>query len=157
MPRTIPQETGLRVLSSLLVFLVALFLVSVAGAASAEPLAVSGVAGYLSEWQLSGNVTETPTGGEFIGRLAVRHIGLCSHDGPDEKVTEIKLRMTGAKPASQASSSQASSSQVPWSQLQATFTMDGVTCSLGGRFSGTYTGFMDCADTKGVPVTLSLK
>jgi hypothetical protein len=147
----------LRVRSSLLLFLVAPILVVVAGAASAQPLTVSGTAGYLSEWQLSGNVTETPSEGEFTGPLAMRHIGLCSHDGPDEKVTEIKLRMTGAKPWSQASSSQASSSQVPWSQLQATFIMDGVTCSLGGRFSGTYRGFMDCADTKGVPVTLSLK
>jgi hypothetical protein len=112
-----------------------------AGAGSAEPLTVSGTAGYLSEWQLSGNVTEIPSG-EFIGPLAMKHIGLCSHGGPEEKVTEIKLRMTGFK---------------PWSQIQATFVMDGATCSLAGRFSGTYTGFMDCADTKGVPVTISVK
>jgi hypothetical protein len=137
--------------------LVALVLVAVAGAASAQPLTVSGVAGYLSEWQLSGNVTATPSGGEFIGPLAMKHIGLCSHDGPEEKVTEIKLRMTGFQPSSQISSSQVSWSEVPWSQLQASFIMDGVTCTLSGRFSGTYTGFMDCADTKGVPVTLSLK
>jgi hypothetical protein len=137
----------LRVLSSLLLFFVAPVLVAGAGAASAQPLTVSGVAGYLSEWQLSGNVTETTSGGEFIGPLAMRHIGLCSHDGPEEKVTEIKLRMTGAKPWS----------KVPWSQVQASFIMDGATCTLSGRFSGTFAGFMDCADAKGVPVTLSLK
>jgi hypothetical protein len=129
--------------------LVAPILVVVAGAASAQPLTVSGTAGYLSEWQLSGNVTETPSEGEFTGPLAMRHIGLCSRDGPEEKVTEIKLRMTGSKPRSQI--------PVPWSQVQATFIMDGATCTLSGRFSGTYTGFMDCAGAKGVPVTLSVK
>jgi hypothetical protein len=138
----------LRVLAAPLLILIAPFLV-VVGAASAQTLTVSGVAGYLSEWQMSGSVTETPSEGEFIGPLAMRHIGLCSHDGPEEKVTEIKLRMTGSGPRSQA--------PVSWSQVQATFIMDGVACSLGGRFSGTYTGFMDCAGAKGVPVTLSVK
>jgi hypothetical protein len=135
------REIGLRVLASFLLLLVA-------GAASAQPLTVSGVAGYLSEWQLSGSVTETP-GGEFTGPLAIKHIGLCSHDGPQEEITEIRLRTTGFYPRSLIS--------VPWSQVQATFIMEGVTCTLGGRFSGTYTGFMDCAGAKGIPVTLSVK
>ena len=138
----------MRVLASFLLLLVAGFLVGVAGAASAQPLTVSGVAGYLSEWQLSGSVTEAP-GGEFTGPLAIKHIGLCSHDGPQEEITEIRLRTTGFNPRSQVS--------VPWSQVQASFIMEGVTCAFGGRFSGTYTGFMDCAGAKGVPVTLSVK
>jgi hypothetical protein len=87
-------------------------------------------------------VTETPSGGEFAGPLAMKHIGLCRHDGPEEKISEIKLQMAGFK---------------PWSQVQATLIMDGVTCTLSGRFSGTYTGFMDCTGAKGVPVTLSVK
>jgi hypothetical protein len=148
MPGMRPRETGLRVLASFLLFLVAVFLVGVAGAVSAQPLTVSGVAGYLSEWQLSGSVTET-AGGEFTGPLAIKHIGLCSHDGPQEEVTEIRLRTTGFDPRSRV--------PAPWSQVQASFIMEGVTCAFGGRFSGTYTGFMDCAGAKGVPVTLSVK
>jgi hypothetical protein len=146
MPGMRPRETGLRVLASFLLFLVAVFLVGVAGAVSAQPLTVSGVAGYLSEWQLIGSVTET-AGGEFTGPLAIKHIGLCSHDGPQEEVTEIRLRTTGFDPRSRV--------PVPWSQVS--FIMEGVTCAFGGRFSGTYTGFMDCAGAKGVPVTLSVK
>jgi hypothetical protein len=127
--------------------LVALVLLA-AGAASAQPLSVNGVAGFLSEWQFSGSVTETASE-EFTGSLAMKHVGLCSHDGPDERTSEIRLRLTGfmsarSKPAKAAS------------ELKATFVLDGATCTLAGRFSGTYTGVMDCAGTKRVPVTLSV-
>ena len=129
----------MRAFFSLLLIPAALFPV---GAVSAEPLAVNGTAGYLSEWQLSGKVMETASGDEFIGPLTIRHVGLCSHDGPEEKVTELKLRVTGFR---------------PWSQFQATLVMDGTTCTFSGRFTATYAGFMDCAGAKGVPVTLSLE
>src|SRR4051812_32240712 len=61
------------------------------GAASGQPLSVSGVAGYLSEWQFSGSVTETAAANEFTGSLAMKHVGLCTHDGPDERTSDIRL------------------------------------------------------------------
>ncbi|MEI9923843.1 MAG: hypothetical protein WDN50_10355 [Bradyrhizobium sp.] len=116
------------------------------GAASAQSLSASGVAGYLSEWQLSAKLSETTTG-EFTGPLNIKHTGLCTHDGPDEVVTEINLRIADVK---------------PWfakakSQIKATFVLDGSSCTLTGTFAGTYKGYMDCANTKGVPVTLSVQ
>ena len=36
-------------------------------------------------------------------------------------------------------------------------TMDGARCTFSGKLSDTYSGFMDCADAKGVPLTLSIK
>ena len=117
------------------------------GTASAQSLSASGVAGYLSEWQLSAKLSETPTTGEFTGPLNIKHIGLCTHDGPDEIISEINLRIADVK---------------PWfakakSEIKATFILDGSLCTLTGTFSGTYKGYMDCANTKGVPVTLSVK
>jgi len=140
-----PQESDLRFCSPL--GLAALFPLAIAGAASGHPLSITGVAGFLSEWQLSGTLTETGTAGEFTTNLDMKHVGLCSQNGPEEKVTEMKLWLTGSR---------------SWlarakSEVRATFVMDGTICTLNGVFSGTYTGFMDCAGTKGVPITFSVK
>src|SRR4051812_21319183 len=80
-----------------LVALVALVLLP-AGAGSAQPFAVNGVAGFLWEWQFGGTATETASD-EFTGSLAMKHVGLCTHDGPDERTSEIRLRLTGFRSA----------------------------------------------------------
>jgi hypothetical protein len=115
-----------------------------AGPAQAQSLQLSGTTGYLSEWELTGNVSATASGRakEFSGPLIVRHIGLCSQNGPEEKAAEIKFQI---------------SKWGPGSEIRATMTVDGNKCTFGGRLSDTYSGFMDCADAKGVPVTISLK
>jgi hypothetical protein len=110
----------------------------------AQSLRVTGETGYLSEWEVSGNVTESTSGRvrEFSGPLTMKHIGLCSQAGPEEKVAEIKLQMAkfGLLP-----------------RFHATMTMDGSVCTFSGKFSDTYNGLMDCAGAKGVPITLSIK
>jgi hypothetical protein len=125
-------------------FLLVLVLSDVASAAHAQSLRVTGEIGYLSEWEVSGNVTESGSGQvrEFAGPLAMRHVGLCSQTGPEEKVAEIKLQVV--KSGSLA-------------HFRVTMMVDGSKCTFGGRFSGTYSGLMDCADARGVPVTLSIK
>jgi hypothetical protein len=121
-----------------------LILSAVAGTAQAQSLRVTGATGYLSEWEVSGSVTETVSGRirELSGPLTVKHVGLCSQDGPEEKAGEIKLQIVRSGLLS---------------QIRATMTWDGAKCAFGGKFSDTYTGFMDCADTKGVPLTLSIR
>jgi hypothetical protein len=125
-----------------------LLLVFLAGGAAvpahAQSLRISGTSGYLSEWELTGNVTETASARvkEFSGPLTIRHVGLCSQSGPDEKAAEIKLQI---------------SKSGPWSEIRATMTTDGDKCTFGGRLSDTYSGVMDCSDAKGVPLTFSLK
>ena len=115
--------------------------------ASAQSLSAIGVAGYLSEWQLKAQLSRTSTTGEFTGPLSIKHVGLCTHDGPDEITTQLNLRIIDAK---------------LWfakarSEIKATFVMDGFECTLAGSFSGTYRGSMDCAGTKGIPVEVSVK
>ena len=135
----IPRREGLR---ALLLFLLGFS--AVAGAAQAQSLQVSGVTGYLAEWELSGSVAETPSGRgrEFAGALTAKHIGLCSVSGPAEKPAPITFQITKLG---------------PFSQIKAAMIMDGKQCTFSGRFSDTYTGLMDCTDAKGVPLTLTVK
>lgn len=122
-------------------------LLFVGGTAAAQSLSASGAAGYLSEWQLNAQLSRGPTTGEFTGPMSIRHVGLCTHDGPDEITTQLNLRISDAK---------------PWlakarSEIQATFVMNGSECTLTGSFSGTYRGSMDCAGARGIPIEISVK
>jgi hypothetical protein len=124
--------------------LVVLILSAVASSVRAQSLRVTGTTGYLSEWEVSGNVTESVTGRvrEFSGPLTMRHVGLCTQAGPEEKIAEIRLQIMRLGLLS---------------QFRATMTIDGAKCTFSGKLSETYGGFMDCADAKGVPLTLSIK
>ena len=115
--------------------------------ASAQSLSVSGVAGYLSEWQLTAQLSPASANTEFAGPMSIKHVGLCTHDGPDEIITRLTLRTTEAKPWFAKSKS----------EIEATFVMDGAECTLAGSFSGTYRGSMNCAGVKGIPIEISVK
>jgi len=107
-------------------------------------LRVTGVAGYLSEWQLSGDVAEAGSGStrEFSGGLTMTHIGLCSHEGPDQKPVAIRFELTGPKEPS---------------QIRATLVVDGAKCTFSGALSDSYNGFMSCPDAKNIPLNFSMK
>ncbi len=124
--------------------LLVLMLSAAASPVHAQSLRVTGEAGYLSEWEVSGNVTESISGRvrEFSGPLTMKHVGLCSQAGPEEKVAEIKLQIAKSS---------------LWPHFNATMTMDGSKCTFSGTFSNAYSGLMDCADAKGVPITLWIK
>jgi hypothetical protein len=115
-----------------------------AGSAQSRSLEIVGTAGYLSEWELSGALTERISAGgiEFFGPLAWKHVGLCSVNGPQEKYGEIKFQL--------------SSSGSP-SRINAMLSLGGAQCSYSGDFFGSSTGHMDCSDAKGVPLSISIK
>lgn len=116
----------------------------ICGEAQARSLQVIGTAGYLSEWELNGSVTEKgpPGSNEFSGALVWKHVGLCSANGPEEKSGEIKFQIA------KSSSS---------SRIQAAMTLDGAQCTYNGEFSSGSSGHMDCTDAKGVPLSISIK
>ena len=125
-------------------FLFALILSAVATPVRAQSLRVTGATGYLSEWEVSGNVTESASGRvkEFSGPLVMRHTGLCSQNGPEEKLAQMTFQIAGSSSPS---------------QFRATMTMDGDKCTFSGKLSDTYSGVMDCANARGVPLTLTIK
>lgn len=110
--------------------------------AQAEPRQILGYAGLLGEWELTANVTEKTQGWtrEFSGPLSLKHTGMCSQDGPEEKTGEIRIQISRLT-----------------SQLDATFLVEGTECTYSAKSSDPYSGMMACRDKEAVPLKLWLK
>lgn len=114
----------------------------IARSAGAEPLQIHGTTGFAGEYELTGSVTEQDLSGrkEFSGPLTVKHVGLCTHDGPKETVGEIRFELAKSS-----------------SRITATLDFDGSKCTYNGQFSELYRGFMDCGRGGSVPIRLWTK
>ena len=114
---------------------------SAARPASPELLQVTGQAGVLGEWELTANVTAMTAGRrkEFSGPMTLKHTGICSQDGPEEKTGEIRLELAGS------------------SHVRATLLVDGVPCTYRATKADGYVGVMSCPDRRDVPLLLWLK
>jgi hypothetical protein len=110
--------------------------------ACAEPLQIRGTTGYAGEYELSGSVSEQSLNGkrELAGPLTVRHVGLCTRDGPKETVGEIRLELSKSS-----------------SRITATLDFDGSKCTYKGVLSESYRGFMDCSREGSLPLRLWTK
>lgn len=124
----------------------ALFLSVVLGAlatsAQAQSLQVIGYSGYLGEWELTAAVTEkvSKQTKEYSGPLTMKHVGLCTQDGPEEKTGEIRFQISALS-----------------ARLNATLLVAGVECTYSGRLSNSYDGTMNCPDREAVPLKLWVK
>ena len=124
-------------------FLSFIVLAALAGPARAHSmLQLYGKTGYLGEYELSGTVSEQISNGrrEFSGPLVVKHVGLCTHPGPQETISQIRLQIDGAS-----------------QRVTATLMFDGVECTYRGVITESYHGFMDCADQTSLPLRLWTK
>jgi hypothetical protein len=121
------------------VFLPLLVLSALTASAGAEPRQVVGYAGVLGEWELTATVTENASwfSKEFSGPMTMKHTGVCTRDGPEEKTGEMRFRISALS-----------------SQLDATLSVDGVACSYSGKLSDSYSGMMTCPDRPAVPLRL---
>jgi hypothetical protein len=105
----------------------------------AQPLEIIGYSGYLGEWELTATVTATaPPRKAYSGPLTMRHVGLCTQDGPEEKTGEMHLELTASK-------------------MTATLSVAGVECSYSGLFSDSYAGTMTCPGREAVPLRIWVK
>lgn len=110
--------------------------------ACAERLQIHGTTGYASEYELSGSVSERDLNRkkELSGQLTIKHIGLCTRDGPKETVGEIRLELANSS-----------------SRVTATLDFDGSKCTYKGILSESYRGFMDCGREGSLPMRLWTK
>ena len=123
--------------------MLALALVLPAASANAGSLEIFGYSGYLGEWELTAIVTDggsSTAQREYSGPFSMKHIGLCTQDGPEEKSGKIRLRMMPSA-----------------SRIQATLWVDGVECGYQGVLSDFYSGTMDCSGRERVPLKLWVK
>ena len=109
--------------------------------AAPDTLEVLGQAGVLGEWELTAKIMTTDDGKRkvFSGPLVMKHVGLCTQDGPEIKQGELQLQMLSL------------------SRVRATLVVAGVTCTYAGRKSDAYNGVMRCPDQRAVPLLLWLK
>jgi hypothetical protein len=111
-------------------------------AGTTQPLQVIGYSGYLGEWELTATVTETTPGSaaEYSGPLTMKHVGICTQDGPEEKTGALRFQMS-----------------ISSSRLNATLSVAGVECTYSGQLSNSYVGTMNCPGRQGVPLRLWVK
>lgn len=120
----------------------AVLLTPAAGVRASE-VTIAGQAGYLSEWEVTARAREITIGGrtEFSGPLTMRHVGLCTVNGPVEKSGEIRFRQTG----------------LIASGIEATLIFGEERCTFAASGARTYDGVMQCPGTRGVPLSLRVK
>jgi hypothetical protein len=110
--------------------------------AQAEPRRVLGYAGVLGEWELTATVSEKRHwwSREYSGPLSMKHVGICTLDGPEEKAGQIRFQISALS-----------------SQLDATLIIEGRACTYAARSSDPYNGVLACPDREAVPLKLWLR
>ncbi len=107
----------------------------------AEPYAASGQVGYLQEWELKATLAKTVSGGrvEYSGPVTLRHVGLCSVNGVEEKSGELRLTMSRAPGAAEG-----------------TLAMEGDSCRITATQAPSYSGLLTCRNGQGVPISFAI-
>jgi hypothetical protein len=98
--------------------------------AHAQPLQIKGIFGFLGEYELSATVTRETSGREqrLTGPMTIRHVGLCTHNEPNESQGEITVQVIDTK-----------------SKISAAFAFDGQQCTYKGRVSQENVGELICS------------
>ncbi len=114
----------------------------VAASATAEPYAASGQVGYLQEWELKASLVKSVSGGriEYSGPVTLRHVGLCSANGVEEKSGRMRLTMSRAPSAAEG-----------------TLAMEGDSCRIVAAQPPSYSGLLTCRNGQGVPISFSIE
>src|ERR1700759_549049 len=108
-----------------------------------QSLEIVGYLGELGEWELTATVGSASGGvgsKDLSGPMVLRHVGICSQDGPEEKTGKMRLHTPAPSPV-----------------LEATLSIDGVECAYRGRQSDSYVGLLKCPNRRAVPLTLWIK
>jgi hypothetical protein len=126
----------------LFLFVPLLFLGALPAPAQAEPRQVLGYAGVLGEWELTATVNEKALrwAREFSGPLSMKHVGICTQDGPEERTGEIRFQISAYS-----------------SHLDARLLVEGVECTYSARLAEPYSGMMTCPDREAIPLKLWLR
>jgi hypothetical protein len=136
-PRMLPSTRNVRACKAAQAIL-SLALSLLAAPGGANSLQIVGDSGYLGEWELTATLREdgSTRPQKYSGPLSMKHVGLCTQDGPEEKTGEIHVQMSSSP-----------------SRLQATLWLDGVECGL----SDFCMGLLNCPGRESVPLKLWVK
>ena len=124
----------MKILPSVLLFLAA------APAAQAQSFSASGQVGYLQEWELKASMAKTLTrnGEDYAGPVTLRHVGLCSANGVEEKYGTIRLAVSR-------------------SGIEGTLAMKDDNCKIVASAARSHSGLLRCRDGQGIPINFSIE
>jgi hypothetical protein len=119
----------------------AVFVCAAAATAFGQSYSIEGTAGYLQEWEIKASLTKTVTsaGVSFDGPVKLRHVGLCSVNGVEEKSGVVQLKVSRRNTA-----------------VEGTLAMQDDSCRIVAAASQSYTGLLNCRDAQGVPISFSI-
>jgi hypothetical protein len=106
-----------------------------------QSLQVTGYTGRLGEWELTATLARAgDEHGELTGPMTMRHVGICTVEGPEEKTGAMRVRLSS------------------WSsKVVAHLTIDGVECLYRGPLSDSGERELTCPDRRPSPITLWAK
>jgi hypothetical protein len=109
--------------------------------ALAQSYAANGQIGYLQEWEMKASLARTVTssGVNYHGPVTLRHVGLCSVNGVEEKSGVVRLRVS-PKTAG----------------IEGTLAIEDDNCRIVASAPPSYSGSLNCRDGQGVPIHFSI-
>lgn len=107
----------------------------------AQSYSVNGQVGYLHEWEMKANLARTITGSgvSYDGPVTLRHVGLCSVNGPVEKSGVVRLTISRRNAA-----------------VEGTLALKDDTCRIVASASKSHSGLLNCRDGQGIPIHFSI-
>ena len=117
----------------------AILVCATAPAALAQSYSASGQVGYLQEWEMKASLAKAPAGTveDFSGPVTLRHVGLCSVNGVEEKSGTLRL-------------------SVSRSGVEGTLAMEDDSCRIAAVAAPSYSGLLRCRNGEGVPIHFSI-
>jgi hypothetical protein len=113
-------------------------LFATAPAAWAQSYLASGHIGYLQEWEIMGTLAKMVTrlGADYSGTITLRHVGLCSVNGVEQKQARMQLNVSSA-------------------HLEGMLVMDDDQCRIVASGSSG-SGLLTCRSGQDVPINLQI-
>lgn len=110
-----------------------------ASVALAQSYSASGRVGYLQEWEMKASLAKTVTsrGQDFYGPVTLRHVGICSVNGVEEKSGVVRLTVSR-------------------SGIEGTLAMEDDSCRIVASAARSYSGLLNCRSGQGVPISFSI-
>jgi hypothetical protein len=107
----------------------------------AQTYSASGQIGYLQEWEMKASLVKTVTGtsASYDGPVTLRHVGLCSTNGIEEKSGTVQLRVSKS------------------SGIDGTLAMKDDDCRIVASAAQSYSGLLSCRDGQGIPIKFSIE
>src|SRR5262249_11517399 len=93
------------------------------------------------EWELKASLAKSVSGSriEYSGPVTLRHVGLCSVNGVEEKTGNMRLTMSRAPAA------------------EGTLALEGDSCRIVANQAPSYSGLLTCRNGQGVPISSSIE